>query len=358
MTYFYILFVLLLFFSFFLRKNKELGLFMLFLMAFMCAFRGIDVGSDTINYWNNKFTSNIGDDIESSYDVEFLFVFWTNLIRDLGMNSRWCLFSLSIVTLLFLVLSVKRYRLHFNVSYVLVAYFFFILGFYAMSFNIARQIAAATIILYAYSFLEENGKKKYLFFFFIILASSIHISSVIFLPFFFLRKLKLKWFSEHILITIIAVSGLYIAVQLYKTLMLSNLFSHLSVFSFYEKYAEQTIQTKVSVVGFVFAVAEFVVLLFFFRKLSKMGSNTLASLLFLSIAITIILSAFYGNIYRLRIGLTIVEPIALAVVLSGKSKWSGRNLILFMATSLLFGYEALSSLAGGAYEIVPYYFTF
>lgn len=358
MTYFYILFILLFLSSLLFRDNKRLGIFLLLFMTFMCAFRGMNVGTDTASYWNNDFAHDFALDSKSSYDAEFLFVLWTNTITNFNLNPRLCLFSLSIITLLFLLLSVKRFRLSNKVSYVHVAFYFYILGFYAMSFNIARQIAASTIVLYAYSFLPKENKKRYLFFVFILLASSIHISSIIFTPFYFVRKLKFGWFSKHIYVTIIVMAVFYIVVQLYKGTMMSSLFSHLSIFSYYEKYAEKTMQSDVSIVGFVFAIAEIILFLLCFKRLSKSGSNILASLLFLSVIITIILSAFYGNIYRLRIGLTIVEPMAVATAFSQTSKLKGQDIVLFLAITLVFGYEALSSLSRGAYDIIPYYFSF
>lgn len=358
MTYFYFLFVLLFLSSLLFRNNKRLGIFLLFFMAFMCAFRGMNVGSDTIHYYNNNFSNTFSLDSGTSYDTELLFILLTSTITNLNLNPRWCLFSLSIITLIFLLLSVKRFRLNDDISYVIVAFFFYISGFYAMSFNIARQIAASTIVLYAYTFLQENNNKKYLYFIFVLLASFLHISSIVFAPFYFVRRLKFNWFSKHIYLTIIMAVIFYIVIQIYKDVMMSSLFSHLNVFLYYEKYAEETISADVSIVGFLFAIADIILFLLCFHKLSKQGSNILASLLFLSVVITIVLSAFYGNIYRLRIGLTIVEPVAMAVVFSRKTNFKGADIVLFFAITVIFGYEALSALSRGAYDIIPYYLSF
>lgn len=73
-------------------------------------------------------------------------------------------------------------------------------GYYFCSLNGIRQMLAASILLYAIKFIVNRDKTKFMLL--VILASTIHLSSLIFIPIYFLSCLKLKNF-HRILITIV-----------------------------------------------------------------------------------------------------------------------------------------------------------
>ena len=55
MGVFYFLFVVLFLSAILLNRSRGWGILLVFLMGFICAFRGINVGTDTINYYMNNF---------------------------------------------------------------------------------------------------------------------------------------------------------------------------------------------------------------------------------------------------------------------------------------------------------------
>lgn len=352
---FYFLSAVLCLSSLFCYRSKKWGFFILILLLVFNIFRGIYVGSDTVNYYTNHIIAeDFSLDSGSSYGFEFLFILLGKTINEMGVNPRWCLWSLSIVTFFFLYQSYRRYNKHYDVSLVLMLSFYFLLSFYALSFNIARQMAASSIILYAYSYYEEKGIKKYLFFFFTLLACSLHISSVIILVVCLLNKMKFRFIVEHKYIVYIVLIGLFVIIQVFKSVFLSSVLGSLDILNVYTYLSEETESSTLSVVGMLFKVLEIFIFLKLYYSLNKYAVLP-SKILFIAIVFEIILGAFYGNIYRIGITFSIIKIVCLSIYFSRPSENRLIYLALFM---FLFGYPMLSSLANGAYNIVPYYFTF
>ena len=109
------------------------------------------------------------------------------------MNERFILVFFAFIAFLFLFIEqINAFKV--NLAYGLAIYV--ILGFMSYSFNINRQMCAASVLLYAYSFLQYENKRKCLFFLFVIIASLIHSFSILFVFIYFVKFIPLlnkKW---------------------------------------------------------------------------------------------------------------------------------------------------------------------
>ena len=170
-------------------KSKGVACFLMVLLFILTAFRGESVGNDTEAYLNPRYQyvraynyPNIYNldnfelaDLGSS--VELVSNSICRLIFEYDLGQRFLLFFFAFISLLFYYLAFKSFSV--NLTYGVA--FYIILGYMSHSFNISRQLCAASILLYAYSFLLVNGIKKYFFFLLVVFATLIHSFSVIFL---------------------------------------------------------------------------------------------------------------------------------------------------------------------------------
>ncbi len=355
MTIFYILYFLLTSFCIFANKSRIMGMFLMILLFIILTFRGINVGSDTIMYYTNNFNTNLEFSITNKFEISFQIISY--VIYELGVNPRWCLYSLSILTFLFLYLSARRYNRLFGTSYVCFIYFFFLFDFYSLAFNISRQIAAVVILLYGYSFLFENEKKRYFFFIFVLLAASFHISSLIFAPAFW--GIKINFCDKSFKMVFAWLSILFIFVVFSKNTLLAFLTSKFSLFEFYNTYLDDAETSTKSITGILVDYFQFLVSMFVYYWLTKHVSNKyFINLFVLSILIGIIFMAFYGNIGRIRYGIIIFQVVAYATCFTHFISFKNTGKLVFYSEILLHGYFILAALANGAYDIKPYYITF
>lgn len=365
MGVFYFLFIVLLLSSILFNRSRGWGFFLVFLMGFICTFRGINVGSDTINYYLNNFEDSFSI-IDSSRQFEFSFQFLSQYITYSGINPRWCLYVLSIITYIFLYLAAIRFNRLLGANVVIIVFLYLIMGYYGMTFNISRQMAAMSILLYGYTFLLQDGKKQLLFFVFLFLASSFHLSSLLYIFVYFIKYLDL----QKINFKIIAISSLAIlfVTQLFKGPLLGFVMSKFEFLALYAKYMDQTEEATVSIVGFVFKFVQLLMCLFVYYRLLNCTNRYFLNIYLATIFIGLFFGAFYGNIYRMNIGFAIIQVVAFATYLSEfvydcslspKLKFRITDeTAFFILMVMVYGYETLSGLARGAYDVVPYYMTF
>ena len=182
---FYIVFTLLVGTVLLLRlQNKRIGLFLLLLLLFLSAFRGDKVGNDTMNNMDYQYMlsraayvddlkhleiSDLGGQVEIVSGLMYKFILNHNL------NPRWIIYFYSVLMFVFLALAFKRFKV--NTAYALVV--FVILGFFYYSLTAARQLAAVSVLLYAFSFLYYEKRRIGLFVVWVLFATTIHSFSLI-----------------------------------------------------------------------------------------------------------------------------------------------------------------------------------
>ena len=369
MGVFYFLFVVLFLSAILLNRSRGWGIFLVFLMGFICAFRGINVGTDTINYYMNNFRGefSFGNVSSSSLiSMEFGFQLISGFITQVGLSPRWCIYILAIITYTFLSMSAIRFNKILGTNVIVFVLLYFIMGYYGLAFNIARQMAATSILLYGYSYLIQDDNRKGLFFVFLFLASSLHISSLLYLVVYFFKYVNLNRINYKIIFTSSLV--MLFIIQLFKGSLIGWIISKFSVLAFYSHYMEQTEEAAVSILGFVCKFFQLLLSLYVYHKLSGCTNRHFLNIYLASIFIDILFGALYGDIYRINIGFSVIQIIAYATYLSEfvydcslspKLKFRITDeTAFFILMIMVYGYGTLSSLAGGTYDVVPYYMTF
>jgi transmembrane protein EpsG len=179
------------------NKNRTLALSLKFsLIAFISLFAGFrdGLGQDYSHYdlaLNNFSTSFFVLDFK-----EPLYLFFTFLVSSTKFSS----------VLFFLVFALLTNYIFINYFYQFKSVFYILFiyltsGYFFGSFNLVRQVAAAAIFLYSTKYIERQVFWKYGLL--IVLASSIHLSAIFLLLFYYLGKIQ---FSKYIALFFVVLS--------------------------------------------------------------------------------------------------------------------------------------------------------
>lgn len=203
----YIILYILISFSIFIPKNKLLFIFLYIVLFFIGGMRGIDVGTDTSNYYDIYNTIN-SDPNGIDYALAFIEPGWIflNYICGILFNDyRSIIFIgmfLAITPLLIRVWKSSK-------NPFLVIFYYVTLYFYIYSFNITRQMIAVSIILFCLDYLEKNKIKQYVIGVFC--AMLFHYTSIICLfHIYIVKKVNISIKNATIILCFTYILGLYI----------------------------------------------------------------------------------------------------------------------------------------------------
>lgn len=178
------------------HRDKYVFRFNLVILFLLSAFRGIDVGTDTINYY--YLFQHL--DVDEIRGLEYGWYIINYLAKFIFGDYRAFLIIVSFLIHFFLSKAIPLYTPKRNTA----LFFYVTLYFYFMSFNITRQILSLVIVLYSLQFLQQEETKlvnilRYILW--ILIATSIHTSSIIalFLP--FIEKIQINKIAGILLLT-------------------------------------------------------------------------------------------------------------------------------------------------------------
>lgn len=226
-------------------KSRGVAFFLLIFLFILTAFRGEYVGHDTETYLSTRYQYiraynypnfyNLSDfkfsDLGSAIELFSNSIY--RIIFEYDLSPRFILFFFAFISLLFYWLALKSFKA--NIVYGLA--FYVILGYMSQSFNLSRQICAACILLYAYSFLIADGVRKYYFFLFVVFAALIHSFSIVFLlvyPLSRVKNINKKW--ERIIL-VMCICFPLIKLDFLNTISLLLSINHVS--DYLDNYGEQ-----------------------------------------------------------------------------------------------------------------------
>ncbi|RUL55176.1 EpsG family protein [Lysinibacillus antri] len=143
-----------------------LGLTAIVIPSYIASIR-YATGTDYFNYLSLFHDRHIKD-------VEISFIFIRDIVNLLNLDFNVFLFIYSFITNAFVFFIIFRERKNINVF---IAMFVYMLFYYTLSYNLIRQSAAMSIILFSYVYYFEN--KKFKFGLLNLSAFLIHYSSII-----------------------------------------------------------------------------------------------------------------------------------------------------------------------------------
>lgn len=200
MLIYYLLLLLVLLFS--LKPKSNISLFIIFCcLLFVASQRGISVGTDTENYYDLYKDPDYV--LQSVKGIEYGWLLLDYIAYYIFGSYKILLFFSSFLSLFFVFLAVKR-GVPNKPLYAIA--FYILLYFYCSSLNIMRQSIALSIILLAYTYLNDKRWKYYMIVFGAILF---HSSAIIALLIPFFTRINISVFSYLVvLITSFAIGAM------------------------------------------------------------------------------------------------------------------------------------------------------
>lgn len=175
-------------------RNTYCAFVLLMFFAFLCGLRGINCGTDNINYLRIFNTQRH----QSEY--EYAFIWSYKLIRNFNV---W-LFIYSLLTYTILFFQLKKQCIYICLGVLI--YLVSTTRFFPESFNIIRQSLAASLLLW--SFVSWNKDQIVQSFLSLLLAILFHTSSLIALPFYLLKYVKIPFSLSVIGLCVTVVLGM------------------------------------------------------------------------------------------------------------------------------------------------------
>lgn len=273
------------------RLDKILNfLFTLIVLSIPAFFAGIryGIGTDYFNYvsiFKNASFNSISR-IEPGYNLINI------VVREAGGNEHIFFFIISILTWFFIYQFLFHYRKNISVG---LGMFIALLLFYNYSFNIVRQMLAISISLYSFKYIDL--KKKIPFVLTALLATSIHGSSIIILPFYYLfNSLGNKRRVYKILIYV----GIFIAIINYSAIV-EFVSQNILNDGYYLKYAQE-VESELGFGLLIISIPFLLPGIVFYKKLSDRNSSFDLYLFLTIISFLLRLIGYFGAPNLNRIG--------------------------------------------------------
>lgn len=215
-----------------INKRILFLIFSLLILAPIMCFRGVSVGTDTLNYAVNiyhnylspmSFEQLISDNYEVSKAPVYWYSLWT-ISQFISDSPEAYIISESIIVLFGMMIFIYRSKVNMPLAIIV-----FVMSMqYFLAFNIARQFVSIVFCLNAFIYLYNSFKSKRGWLLFV-LSVGIHSISLIFIIpiilMFVAKKCKIKTLCITSIIGAVLVSGLfYVLVEVFVQYFAGDLY--------------------------------------------------------------------------------------------------------------------------------------
>lgn len=199
------------------RPKKFLMILMTIQFVLLVGFRDVSVGTDTINYFeifNYLETENFSAFWQGTTEKHtYVFRFINFIVWKLGGSFQ----LLLVIVAAMAVIPVMNYIYKNSKDYILSVLIYFSFNYYLWTFITIRQSIAYGLALLSIQYIKKRKLKPFLII--MLLSSGIHISSLFFIPAYWLYKLKI---SSKTLIKILVIEALVYAFRIPIAQLLIN----------------------------------------------------------------------------------------------------------------------------------------
>lgn len=327
-------------------KSTKLGTIMIAVLFFFSAFRGSMVGTDTSHYLEierilNERTQGSG----FFWFLEYVYLYVVRLIFENNYSERWLILFLSIVTFLSLYGVAKRMKL-LNPSLPLV----FLVLFYCLSLNIARQMAGVSILLYGYTFLlDDKPRSGWKFLLFVILSSMIHSICIIAVISLLCRMTGVNKRALIILVVIVFFINVFSPLGFVEIIL-----SYFTIGNYSVSYADYSGVYQSNIVRVFTVGINIILLLLLFYNKSAISTTTEDNIFLFSILGTVLTLNMHSDVARFELAFTIFQVVYISKLFQSNDK------VRLIVWAFII-YNAILSLyftAQGSGGLIPYYLEF
>jgi transmembrane protein EpsG len=320
------------------------------------AARGYSNLFDYVSYIDNIKTAFVGavNHTEAGYSV---IVF---LISRFTGDVHWLLFTLQMLTILFVYIGLVNFHNQFGISITMGLLIYDFL-FFGPSLNVMRQSLAAAIVFFGVSLLLGDRIKMALFYF--LVACLFHLTALISIPlivfYLYLKKRDKKFQAEGILFgRFIILVFIFIIVYLFGARLFKGIQIVVSFIPFLSKYAPSFgVQTGYKLFGtLMFVITDFVIVGMTSFNVDSKKRGIVSSFFFGSICLTVLFYTIYkyqSVIPRLGIYFAMIRMVAYPYYLKIEKDFLMRLLISGLLVVTLI-WTFIYTTQSGSGEIYPY----
>ena len=184
------------------NKNSQMILFfaLTILLAFICGFRGEDVGVDTSTFW--RTSENIIFDM-GFVQRELLYVFLVKFSYNAGLNLQLVYLIYAAITMLAFSFFIWKFS---NKKFLSLFIFVTMGSYYLSTFNQFRQYAAIASFS-ALLYFVKNKKPWHYFIGIILCGLFLHISALLLLPFYFFLRMEYSVIKKLLIIPVVLLAS-------------------------------------------------------------------------------------------------------------------------------------------------------
>lgn len=308
------------------HKTREISKFLL--ITTVICFSGFrdGLGQDYEGYYLNLYEGNY---LDITY-YEPLLALIANLIYYTNISPHFFFLFCALFTNILFFKSFYRYE---NVFIII---FIYLTGtiFFFNTFNLVRQMFAASIFMYSVKYIEKKMFIKY--FICILIASTMHISSLFLIPLFFIINKMYPHFIYFIILVLSIVLGQVITIDLVP---------YLSKFvNLYEIYLQSDTSDTSGLLTLFFNLY-LIVFIIFKKSLFTNSRNIIAfNLFFIAVVLYNLIPSFF-YIFRFAIYFIIFAPIVLPFLgkIIGKRISDSILILIFGSILVFFLYNGLDN---------------
>lgn len=326
--------------------NYVLFIISTFILVLFAGFRG-NIEPDYLNYADIYKESIVTS--RNNTDIELGYFYFNKVLNYLGFGFQWVVFLMAAITIGIKAYFFKKYSPNYIFSLLL----FYCSVYFLYDFIVIRQAFALSLFFVALPYLLERQFIKY--FVIILCASTIHISALVLLPFYFFLN---KNFNVIILYSVIIICVYMNLTEIKVPLLsyLSNVFpipdaslSKMYTYSLEEEYA------SISNKQILFA------LLFVFFK-NKLPTNKMTNLLVNLYVFGILLATLLNEIpqfaFRTKAYFLWTDVILMVLIIQHiAKKYKLLKLLLYLIVAIIYSFTMsnfLESVAKRGNYIFPY----
>lgn len=299
--------------------------------------KDINLGSDMGYYWQyvtNQLYVSFQDLDFSRFEIGYKIL--TKLITLITINKQIYLFVIScIATIPIGFVTYKYSKMPFLTILLYLSF-----GFYNFNFSGLRQAMAFGVVMFSYKYIQEKKLLKYLIT--MIVAISFHISSIVFLPAYFLKNMNLTKLKICLIVLI------DIIIFIFKT----QIFNLISLFI----YDDYTIVETNSYTWMMMCLTIAVVCLIFYNATVRKNEKTRSLYIYVIIGASLMLFApIANNILRIANYYLMFMILLIPEVINTMKNNNNKYLINFFVV-LIAILMYLYLLNVDSFNIVPYKF--
>ena len=326
--------------TFHFRRTYHCMMILAFLPFFLVAAIRHEVGTDWQIYLD--YYQWINDGTESF--SEPLFNLLNKLVFHTAGSFQGMVVLVAFLSYFFLFKAIEEQSISYPLS---LLFFFLSAGFFA-SLNQLRQAIAMPVMLYAYKYIHEKKPFKYAFW--CLVASTIHISSLVYLPLYFLTRFKptVRRYTTIFGICLICLPLLH---------LIARALIQLSKFNWYfgSAFNSGSTENNFYLIGFVFQAVLFLIMAYY-RFLSQREDPVFDSMLtcyFLSLA-TLLFTPVLTQFLRVSQCLGYCQILLLPRVINCEKNPTRRIVLYLLIVGLYAAKLIYDTYCLGWHGVVPY----